>query len=415
MSVRTPSCNVWIVSSKSIAKICDLIPANQGRQSLSAGLIEAYELQHKCGLIQVGSISEQDIRAYHTEQYINCLLRNRNRLDSQSLETSAIRELIQELNSECGLNEIQDCLYFQLENDSVEEDSSEDLDQLKEFNLSFDCYPFPFMATYAKVVAATSIYTAKQLVETRFEGTQNIAINWYGGRHHCTKLRAAGYCYINDIILAIRLLRRSFQKVFYLDLDLHHGDGVELAYKFSKNVFTCSIHRYDLGFYPGTGSLHSSGPNRVNIPTKRGLSDSSILFILTEIVIPIIENYSPQVLVIQAGCDGLGTDSHKEWNLTIKGFGTIFELLKNKFNIPIMILGGGGYNHSETAKCWAYITKILVNDSEEWDVIPDHDHIDAYADDSFQFWTSENLQPKKMQDENDFEYLNKLKEYLSFI
>ena len=65
-----------------------------------------------------------------------------------------------------------------------------------------------------------------------------------------TKQRA--YCYINDIVLSINVLRRNYRRIFYLDLDLHHGDGVESAFEFSKNVMTCSIHRYDIGFYPGT-------------------------------------------------------------------------------------------------------------------------------------------------------------------
>lgn len=414
MSSRSNERNVWIVSSRPISRICDLLPANEGRQSLVTSLIEAFDLHNKCQLVEVGSVSDEDIKSYHTEEFTNCLVRTRRVLDTQCENYTEIKGLIRELNADAGFTTLEDYLYFQ-PNDEVGENSTEDLEQMKSCQISFDCYAFPFMATYVKLVAATSLSAAKTLISTQGNSTQNIAINWYGGRHHCTKLKAAGYCYVNDIILAIGLLRKSFKRVFYLDLDLHHGDGVESAYKLSKSVFTCSIHRYDVGFYPSSGSLESSGPARINIPTRRGLSDVSMLFILKEIVIPIIVSYSPEVLVVQSGCDGLGTDTHKEWNLTIKGFGEIIRLLSDTFQIPILILGGGGYNHTETAKCWAHVTRTLVGDVQDWDIIPDHDQIDAYEGDSFQFWTHENSKPKNIPDDNDSEYLGYVKKYISSI
>lgn len=405
--------SVWLISSPSIARVCDLLPANEGRQSLVTGLIEAYNLHLKCRLIDVESISEDDIHAYHPPEFTNCLLRNRDKLDRLSEHYTEIKELIYDLNCKSDCDDSDRILYFEPIGDEVEEDSHEDISQLEACDLLFDCYKFPFMSTYVKLVVATSLNAAKTLVLTNFDSSEhNIAVNWYGGRHHCKKLKAAGYCYINDIVLAIGLLRKSFKKVFYLDLDLHHGDGVESAYKLSKNVFTCSIHRFDAGFFPGSGSLSSSGPGRFNIPTRRGLSDASMLFIINDIVIPLISSFEPEVLVIQGGCDGLGTDKHKEWNLTIRGFAEVFEVLMKRFQIPTLILGGGGYNHTETAKCWTYITKTLVNDSGDWDIIPNHEYSKEYENDSFQFWTRDNLERKNLPDENDSAYLNFLKEYL---
>ena len=129
------------------------------------------------------------------------------------------------------------------------ETQEEDNAELETYGLLHDCYIFPFMSEYVNLVAASSIQAATRLTKERKDNrAQNIVINWYGGRHHCKKNKAAGFCYINDIVLSINVLRRNYRRIFYLDLDLHHGDGVESAFEFSKNVMTCSIHRYDIGF-----------------------------------------------------------------------------------------------------------------------------------------------------------------------
>ena len=140
------------------------------------------------------------------------------------------------------------------------------------------------------------------------------------------------------------------------------------------------------------------------------------LRIVREIVLPLIKNFLPDVLVIQAGCDGLSTDEHKEWNMTIKGYGKVLSFLLNAVGTTsVMILGGGGYNHTETAKCWTYLTSIALGeeDCEEWDLIPDHKYLDAYQDCGFRFWTNENSSyTKLMKDENDQDYIEQIKGYI---
>lgn len=444
---------VWITSSELLSEIVDLLPSNKGRLSLVTSLIKAYALDSKCeDIIGVGRVRRHDLESFHGKRFLSILLKHRPKLDANYVELEKVRKALQikefkdipktpnlvpkdhidivklgdELGDKYNRNQESDINESELElseiNDEVTlvEDTKQDEDstELENYGLMHDCYIFPFMAEYVNLVAASSIHSASRLNKVRKDSNvQNVVINWYGGRHHCKKNKAAGFCYINDIVLSINILRRNHRRIFYLDLDLHHGDGVESAFEFSKNVMTCSVHRYDVGFYPGTGSLSSTQKTKANIPVMRGLSDGNMLRIVKEIVLPLIMNFGPDVLVIQAGCDGLSTDEHKEWNMTIKGYGEVLSLLLNSIaDISVMILGGGGYNHTETAKCWTYLTSIVLRGekmSDEWTSIPDHRYIDAYQDCSFQFWTSENLNPTRlMRDENDNEYIEKIRAYI---
>ena len=80
-----------------------------------------------------------------------------------------------------------------------------------------------------------------------------------GGRHHAKKSKADGFCYVNDIVLAILKLREKFSRILYVDLDVHHGDGVEQAFLYSKDVLCLSMHKFKPGFFPNTGSIKTVG------------------------------------------------------------------------------------------------------------------------------------------------------------
>lgn len=110
-------------------------------------------------------------------------------------------------------------------------------------------------------------------------GSADIAINWAGGLHHAKKREASGFCYINDIVLGILELLRTFPRVLYVDIDCHHGDGVEEAFYTTDRVMTCSFHKYG-EYFPGTGTMEDRGRNRglgyaINVPLKDGISDES--------------------------------------------------------------------------------------------------------------------------------------------
>ena len=113
-------------------------------------------------------------------------------------------------------------------------------------------------------------------------GTVDVAVNFCGGWHHAQRDQASGFCYVNDCVLAILELQKRFKRVLYIDLDIHHGDGVENAFAFSRKVFTLSFHKCEEGYFPGTGSVNDIGLGggrfyTCNVPLKDGASDQTFI------------------------------------------------------------------------------------------------------------------------------------------
>ena len=111
------------------------------------------------------------------------------------------------------------------------------------------------------------------------DGETDIAINWAGGLHHAKKREASGFCYINDIVLAILEMLRTVPRVLYIDIDCHHGDGVEEAFYTTDRVMTCSFHKFG-EYFPGTGTLRDRGRGKgrgyaLNAPLKDGITDAA--------------------------------------------------------------------------------------------------------------------------------------------
>jgi histone deacetylase 1/2 len=125
----------------------------------------------------------------------------------------------------------------------------------------------------------TLIHTLTDAAKQITTGSSDIAINWAGGLHHAKKREASGFCYINDIVLAILELLRTFPRVLYIDIDCHHGDGVEEAFYTTDRVLTCSFHKFG-EYFPGTGHVDDHGRDRgrgyaVNVPLRDGLTDAT--------------------------------------------------------------------------------------------------------------------------------------------
>jgi acetoin utilization deacetylase AcuC-like enzyme len=134
---------------------------------------------------------------------------------------------------------------------------------------------------HAKSVLYLAIYSyaSKAAAQRIASGATDIAINWAGGLHHAKKREASGFCYINDIVLGILELLRSYPRVLYIDIDCHHGDGVEEAFYTTDRVMTCSFHKFG-EYFPGTGTQEDKGMGRgkhytVNVPLKDGITDES--------------------------------------------------------------------------------------------------------------------------------------------
>lgn len=174
-----------------------------------------------------------------------------------------------------------------------------------------------------------------------------------GGTHHGRRDRAAGFCYFNDPVLGIlRFLDRDMARVLYIDLDAHHGDGVEDAFRDEPRVLTISIHERDR--WPHSGTTDDQGPSWRNLPVPSGFNDDELAFLIDEAVVPVAKGFAPEVVVIQSGADGLADDPMSKLALSNGALWRAVERLRT-LAPRTLILGGGGYNPWAVARCWAGI------------------------------------------------------------
>jgi len=178
-----------------------------------------------------------------------------------------------------------------------------------------------------------------------------------GGTHHGRRDRASGFCYFNDPVLGIlRLLDRGLARVLYVDLDAHHGDGVEDAFRDEPRVLTVSIH--ERGRWPYTGTAEDQGPGWRNLPVPAGFNDTELAFLLDAAVLPLAEAFSPEVVMIQCGTDGLADDPMSGLALSNRALWRAVEQLRAAAP-RVLVLGGGGYNPWAVARCWAGVWAAL--------------------------------------------------------
>ena len=171
-----------------------------------------------------------------------------------------------------------------------------------------------------------------------------------GGTHHGRRDRAAGFCYFNDVVLGIlRLLDRGVARVLYVDLDAHHGDGVEDAFRDDPRVLTISVHERDR--WPHSGGIADQGPSWRNLPVPAGFNDSELDFLLDKAVLPLGERFAPEVVVIQSGADALADDPMTKLALSNGSLRRAVDRVR-RLAPRALVLGGGGYNPWAVARCW---------------------------------------------------------------
>ncbi|KAK4704251.1 hypothetical protein P7C70_g1964, partial [Phenoliferia sp. Uapishka_3] len=268
------------------------------------------------------------------------------------------------------------------------------------FLIGEDCPAFEGLFEFCSISAGGSTSAARRITA----GKADICVNWAGGLHHAKKREASGFCYINDIVLAILELLRFHARVLYIDIDIHHGDGVEEAFYTTDRVMTCSFHKFG-DYFPGTGDLNDRGKGdgkgyAVNFPLKDGIDDESYKGIFEPTIQAIMDWYRPGAVILQCGADSLAEDKLGAFNLSMKGHAACVAFVK-KFNVPMMILGGGGYTIRNVARTWAYETGVVVGEDLD-ETLPFNDYMEYFGPE-FKLAVPNN----NMDNQNSPEYLQK--------
>ncbi|MDD9879166.1 MAG: acetoin utilization protein AcuC [Magnetovibrio sp.] len=198
-----------------------------------------------------------------------------------------------------------------------------------------------------------------------------------GGQHHGRPDRASGFCYFNEPVLSImEMLDLGLERVFYLDLDAHHGDGVQDAFTDDERVRTLSIHeagrwpmrRDGKATDPG-GAADRAGGGARNLPVPEGFNDSELEFLMETVVLPSIDAFDPAAVYIQAGSDALADDPQSKLRLSN---GALWRAVAQVAPMTerLLVAGGGGYNPYAVGRCWAGVWAAL-NGYDIPDRLPD--------------------------------------------
>lgn len=191
-----------------------------------------------------------------------------------------------------------------------------------------------------------------------------------GGLHHARRSQASGFCIFDDPAVACHILREKFDRVAYVDIDVHHGDGVQWIFYNDPTVLTCSIHEEPRSLYPGTGGVEEVGEQftSLNVPLKAGTTGDVWLNAFEQGILPGLVAYQPQAIVLQMGTDSHAKDplahiqnTQSEWLAAVQH---IMEL-----GLPIVAVGGGGYSLDTVPRMWTSACLTLGGVSFE-DAIP---------------------------------------------
>lgn len=234
---------------------------------------------------------------------------------------------------------------------------------------------------WSRLVTGASLRAA-ELVDS---GEADIAFSISGGLHHAMPSRASGFCYINDAVVAIMSLLKKGKRVAYIDIDAHHGDGVQEAFYETDRVLTISIHETGRMLFPGTGFEGDLGRGAgegysVNIPMPPSSDDELFLYAFNEIVPHLMEKFRPDVVVSQLGVDSFRTDPLAHLKYTSNGYCEVVRRIK-EISPKWVALGGGGYDVAHVAKAWT-LAWAMMNDAHIPDEIPG-DFLARYPLDGF--------------------------------
>lgn len=218
---------------------------------------------------------------------------------------------------------------------------------------------FPGVYDFSLLVTGATL----QAVDFVADGRGDIAFNIAGGLHHAMKSRASGFCYINDPVVGIMRLLSRGMRVAYIDIDAHHGDGVQKAFYGTNQVLTISLHETGYTLFPGTGFEYEIGEGEgegyaVNLPFPHETDDNIYVWAFEEIVPELIHAFQPDIVVTQLGVDTFYDDPLTNLHLSIFGYERILKRIRGL--APRWVaLGGGGYNISNVARAWTLAWGVM--------------------------------------------------------
>ncbi|MGC4937637.1 acetoin utilization protein AcuC [Kribbella sp. DT2] len=230
-----------------------------------------------------------------------------------------------------------------------------------------DTYCFPGMHDASAHVVGASVEAARAVWEGEVLHAANIA----GGLHHAMRAQASGFCVYNDPAVAIQwLLDHGARKVAYVDVDVHHGDGVQAVFYDDPRVLTVSLHESPTTLFPGTGTAgETGGPgaegSAVNIPLPPGTGDAGWLRAFHAIVPDVVKAFQPDVLVTQHGCDSHVEDPLAHLTKTVDGqraaYAALHDLAHEVCEGKWIATGGGGYAIIEVVpRAWTHLLAIVA-------------------------------------------------------
>lgn len=221
--------------------------------------------------------------------------------------------------------------------------------------------------TSARIAVAT-----RDLCKAVWEGEVDHGVNYCGGLHHAMADRAAGFCIYNDVALGIKwLLDHGAERVAYVDVDVHHGDGVERIFWDDPRVLTISVHETGRVLFPGTGFPGDiGGPDAqgsaVNVELPAGTGDAGWLRAIHAVVPAVLRAFKPQIMVTQQGCDSHYSDPLAHMAISIDAqrtaFETIHDLAHELCGGRWVALGGGGYELVDVVpRSWTHLTAVAAH------------------------------------------------------
>jgi acetoin utilization deacetylase AcuC-like enzyme len=234
------------------------------------------------------------------------------------------------------------------------------------FGLVGDNRPFPGMDEAARLVAGATVAALDAVAG----GELAHVFAPVAGLHHAQRRRAVGFCVVNDVAVAIARCTRAWPlRVLYVDLDAHHGDGVQAAFYDDPRVCTVSLHETGRYLFPGSGEVHELGRppgvgRSVNLPLEPGTGDDGFLAAFDAVVEPLAAAFRPDVLVTQNGCDGHADDPLSDLDLSLRGFRALARRLHRLAHRHCrgrwVATGGGGYDLDRVVpRAWALLWSEL--------------------------------------------------------